>query len=213
MSLTGWIKRRTFSPPKNLLGADLFWWQETGDLHTLISIHAPVIPVADAPQISLTFVLFDTAGVPGTSWQRDVLADETIVIDSALVHRTADDADLPEEGTLAAFVSSGQPVQDSVAREYHRLYSLIDWYSDDGELVSLHNDQSVIARDAAIEFTEIAFLENDRDKNFLVIINGNVAQAADSIALTVRNQHGQTRTANPRSPRPSRPRPRPYARA
>lgn len=195
MSLTGWIKRRTFSPPKNLLGADLFWWQETGDLHTLISIHAPVMPAGDAPQISITFVLFDRAGVPRTSWQRDILADETIVIDSALVHRTAGVADLPEEGTLAAFVSSKQPVGDRAARHYNRLYSLVDWYSDGGELVSLHNDQSVTAGDAAIEFTEIAFLETDRDKNFLVVINGNVAQAADSIALTVKNHHGQTRTA------------------
>ncbi len=115
MSLTGWIKRRTFSPPKNLLGADLFWWQETGDLHTLISIHAPVIAAADAPQISLTFVLFDSAGVPRTSWQREVRPDETIIIDSALVHHNADDTDLPAEGTLAAFVSSKQPVADRVA--------------------------------------------------------------------------------------------------
>jgi hypothetical protein len=72
---------------------------------------------------------------------------------------------------------------------------MVDWYSDAGDLVSLHSDHSVSSRTTAIEYTEVVFLETPDACNFLVLINGPERQQTESVTLDIRNHRGDTLSA------------------
>src|SRR5262249_18819241 len=95
------------------------------------------------------------------------------------------------EGVLAVFVSATDSPTEKL-NKYRRLYSLVDWYSQEGEIVSLHNDQSFRRRYWKIEFTEIVFRETAEDKTYLVILNGPQQQQPESIKLEIKNHLNET---------------------
>ncbi len=200
MLLTQRFKRFAFSAPKNMLGADLFWWRQSPDMHTLITIYTATIHPTAADRVVMNFVLFDADGTPVTKWRRPIDGDEAIVIDSDQVDLDVDPRRVPEEGTLAAFVGTEGPPSADLKKRYNRLYSLIDWYSDGGELVGLHNDQSVIGNEGPIEITEIAFHETQEQTNYLVVLNGDQALPGDSLTLEVKNHLGRTLRADYAAP-------------
>jgi len=183
--------------PNNVLGGDLFWWRESKDLHTLITIFGDIaatnhIDPSEMGHVTLLFALHDTSGQLISTWERPVTGEQTIFLDS----RNQKELAQLSEGVLAVFALADSPALSQLKRKYNRLFSLVDWYSDEGDIVSFHNDQSFHEKTSApIKFTEIVFLESEANHNFLVVMNGPEAQAAGSIQLTVKNHSGQTREA------------------
>jgi hypothetical protein len=183
------------SPPDDALGAELVWWREDGDRHTLLTIHGPLFAdVIGAERVGLTLVLHDVNGKPVTSWQHELGRGETLFFDS----RTKA-SELPPgltEGVLVVWV--GTPLVPSKkdldrARHYERAMSMVDWFSDRGELVSLHADQSIVSKPRSLELTEMVFLETPRTRTFLVIINGREEQKSGALRLVLRNRRGDER--------------------
>jgi hypothetical protein len=182
--------------PNNYLGGDLFWWRESKELHTLITIRGDVaatnhIDPSEMGRVTLLFALHDTSGQLISTWERPVTEDQTIFLDSRTQKKLAQ----LSEGVLAVFALTDSPALSRLRRKYSRLFSLVDWYSDEGDIVSFHNDQSFRETSTPIKFTEIVVLESEINQNFLIVMNGPEAQAAGSIQLTVQNHSGQTREA------------------
>ena len=182
----------SFQPPAHTLGADLFWWRETGAVHTLVSIFWGSYPTCD-DAVTLTFALFDADRACVASWCRQVSRDEPIFVDSADPPEALRDAPPVADGVLAVFSSTATPPSTRLRAEYLRLYGLIDWYSEDGLICSLHTDQSVLEGRPEHRFTEIVVEESDTKTSFLVILNGPQPYGPASVELDIRNHHGETR--------------------
>ena len=146
----------TFSPPDNALGAELLWWREDGNRHTLVTIAGPLLaPRMDARGVVLTFALHDVEGRFVTSWTHELGAEETLHVDSRSV--SSDVARGGAEGALVIWVTPlGE--RPAFAEEYSRALTMVDWFSEQGELVTLHADQSVVLASRPVELTEIVFL-------------------------------------------------------
>ncbi|MHC5115156.1 MAG: hypothetical protein ACYTGP_12100 [Planctomycetota bacterium] len=190
LSLLG-RRRSTFKLPRHMLGADLFWWRESPDLHTLVTIFPTGTTGQGLPPAELTLALFAADGTPTAQWTRSFEPDRPIVIDSARLRAERGPDEVPADGLLAAFVAARSKPTPETREKYLRLYSLVDWYSEDGELVSLHNDQSVIANERPIEFTEIVFRESADERSFIVLLNGDQPQPPGSLTLEAMNADGQ----------------------
>jgi len=141
------------------------------------------------PESEVLFHLHDPSGKLCNSWTQTMLPGVPLSVDSR------DHPQTPPEGVLAIFPTSSQETADSAPQKYRRFYSMVDWYSEAGDLVSLHSDHSVSPAVKPIEFTEIVFLETAEQKTFLVLVNGAEAQAPGSVALRVRNLAGEIRSA------------------
>ncbi|MGH9669913.1 MAG: hypothetical protein ACRD3A_07365 [Terriglobales bacterium] len=175
----------------DVIGGDLVWWRETGDLHTLVTLYLG--PEDSGPatfdSVTLRFALFDPQGNLRKSWEHVLRKADWMLVDSRAY------GDSAEEGVLAISVAPPRDASPEAVRAFHRLYSLVDWYSDSGDTVCLHSDQSFVRKAKPLEFTEIVFLETGDQPNFLVLMNGPVEQRAGSLALRMRNAEGQTRSA------------------
>lgn len=182
----------TFVRPDGALGADLIRWREDGHRHTLVTIAGPLFArVIGARAVVLTFALYDVEGRFVVSWQRELGADDTVFVDSR-----DPIAGLPRglsEGALVVWVT---PIFDAhgFADRYSRAYAMVDWFTDRGELVSLHTDQCVLATSCPVELTEIVFLETAEARTSLVIVNGPEAQPPAALHLVLRNHRGEERT-------------------
>lgn len=147
------------------------------------------------PQESeVLFRLHDTSGNLSSSWTQTMLPGVPLTVDSK------DHPETIPEGMLAIFPTSNLGSSGEEPQRYRRFYTMVDWYSVAGELVSLHSDHSVSASKRPIEFTEVVFLEASNLRNFLVLVNGAEVQKAESVSLQVRNQEGEVRRAIYSSP-------------
>jgi len=182
----------SFQLPANCLGADLVWWRESEKLHTLVTIYGAIealnsLKPGTLRQISLECALFTESGEFHSSWREPLPENGMVVIDSAKHPGT------PRSGLLAIFPCVENQNPDS--RKYRRLYSMVDWYSADGEIASLHNDQSLSHRDTGSDFTEIVILETAGQANSLVVLNGPQEQSPASVKLRVQNHQSEAREA------------------
>src|SRR5579864_4114031 len=182
----------SFQLPSNCLGADLVWWRESQALHTLVTIYGVIeelnsLPPGSVDSISLECALFTETGEFHSSWRESLPRNGMVVIDSAKHSGT------PSSGLLATFPCV--EVKNPGSEKYHRLYSMVDWYSDGGEIASLHNDQSLDPRTQNADFTEIVVLETAEQKNSLIVLNGLDEQTPRSITLHAKNHKGEIRSA------------------
>ena len=178
-----------FEYPADTLGADLYWWRETGTLHTLVSLYWKEYARLDG--VILRFMLF-ADGRRVAAWQVEPVEDQVFLIDSKHPPPAVEAADTVAEGVLAVFVSA---TGGAGRNKYDRLYGLVDWYSDDGSICGLHSDQAVLRAPHRNQFTEIAVEETSARESYLVVLNGPEEQPAGAISLKLRNHLGATRTA------------------
>ncbi len=135
--------------------------------------------------------MFDGTGRLAGCCTLEPHADQPIFIDSQAPPGSLRDAPPVEDGVLAIFAITLEPPPLPLRTRYLRLFSLIDWYSDDGLICSLHNDQSVTAPSNGHRFTEMVVDESDAHESYLVICNGPHAHGPGAITLVV-----QTTAAN-----------------
>ena len=185
-------KSESFQLPKNSLGADLVWWRESPSLHTLVTIYGAIeelngLAPGSLPAIYLECALFTPEGEFQTSWRESLPRGGMAVIDSAK------HPGVLNSGLLAIFACTETEAPETVRKKYNRLFSMVDWYSDEGEIASLHNDQSLIRQGRPLDFTEIVVLETAEQRNYLVVLNGAEPQEPGSIRLEARNHKGELR--------------------
>lgn len=176
------------------LGEELFWWRESPDLHTLITIYWGAYDLPDEP-IVLHLGLFDPTGRLAGVWQKRLAHGQVAVIDSRDWENLPSFTPTVSEGILAVTVLSQRPPSPLLKSQYRRLYAMTDWFGEKGELGSLHSDQCRRPGRATIEFTEIAFKETERERHALILLNGPESQAAGAVTLTIKNHLGQKRSA------------------
>jgi hypothetical protein len=183
-----------FRPPTGVLGAELFYWREDSENHSLLTIAGPLSAHAvGAEKLDVTLALFDVHGDFITSWREEVRAESALFVDSrdviAKVRRAC------TEGALVVYVHAPSPAA-KYAEHYARSYAMADWFSEAGDLVSLHTDQSVIEKSSSIELTEIVFEETASQRTKLVVVNGPEEQPADALRVTIRSALGEERAAS-----------------
>ena len=182
-----------FDPPANALGADLFWWRETGAVHTLVTIHGLTFDGL-LDDVVLECVLFDEAGEPRATWRVEMADRPFVAIASERLGDWIDSPPAIASGVLAVYTHGTHRPGLSKGDKYRRLYSMVDWYSATDGLSGLHNDQSVVpGEDKAIDLTEIAVLETADARNSLVIVNGETPQSPRTLSVTATNSGGVTR--------------------
>ena len=142
-----------FEYPADTLGADLYWWRETGTLHTLVSLYWKEHARLDG--VILRFMLF-ADGRRVAAWQMEPVEDQVFLIDSKHPPPAVEAAETVADGVLAVFVSA---TGGAGRNEYTRLFGLVDWYSDDGSICGLHSDQAVLRAPHRNHFTEIVVEE------------------------------------------------------
>lgn len=174
--------------PDGVPSGDLIWWRESASDHTAVTFWGGVDDLGrlgpnGSAEAVLLFRLHDATGRVRTTWTQTVKPGTPAIVDSR------DHPRVLEEGVLAVCATAG------ASRDYRRLMSMVDWYSDAGDLVSLHSDHSVSTRTTPIEYTEIVFLETPEARNALVLINGPEAQRPGGVTLEVRNHRGERRSA------------------
>jgi hypothetical protein len=180
----------------NVHGTDLVWWREGGGWHTLITLFGANCDELPAP-LTLTFVLFGAGGGERARWTAPFGPEAVIVVDSARLGDGLPGALGAGDGVLAISASSPGDGGAEAPRPHRRLGSLVDWYTDDGRLASLHNDQSVVAgpAEAPQRLTEIVVRETAGQRNSLVVVNGPEPQRPGALALTLTNDAGARREA------------------
>lgn len=167
-----------FEYPPDTLGADLFWWRETGTLHTLVSLYWK--EHARLQGAVLRFMLFAESGRRVAEWQVEPVEDQVMLVDSKTPPAVVSAAPTIASGVLAVFVSA----TGGVGRDdYQRLGGFIDWYSDDGSLCTLHSDQALLDQRVVTRFTEIVVDESVDRQSSLVVLNGPDEQPPGAISL------------------------------
>lgn len=180
--------------PEPARAADLIWWRESPACHTVVTLWTGIDDLGRlGPNVrgesTLRFELRDPSGQLRSRWTTATAPGMPITVDSR------NQPGILEEGVLVISPDAG--------RSGLRLLSMVDWYSDEGELVSLHSDHSISPSASDIEYTEVVFLETPEARNSLVLINGPEVQRADSVVLDIRNHQGETRRAAYGPPMPS----------
>jgi hypothetical protein len=189
------------SVPGHLLRGDLFWWRESPDIHTLITLWGlPLAQEAKANRLTFVFALFNPQGELQTHWQQDLSATELLAIDSAHPPSSVQIPGRLTEGVLAIFATTDSPLPPEF--KSGGLKYMVDWYSGAGELVSLHSDQRLEQHPKPVEWTEIVVLETLEQQNLLVVINGPIQQLAHSLSIEIKNADNQVQTASYGSMRP-----------
>ena len=167
----------------------LFWWRETPDIHTLITFWGyPLATLSQVESFKLTFALFDLDGNFQVSWELSLSKEQSIFLDSATCEETKN-TNLTE-GVLAVFVEAES--DPSIEVKPSSLYSIIDWYSESGEIVTLHSDQLIHPNKKSYEWTEIVIKETATAYNSLVVLNGSQWQPENNITLEIQNHLGET---------------------
>ncbi len=173
--------------PADTLGADLIWWRSSHGWSTNVTLFwSRFQQFADT--IHLQALLFDRAGQCVATWRIGLPAAHPILIDSTAPGPWQGHGD----GMLALYACTDGPPSEAARKKFHRLYPLVGWHGPLGEIASLHSDQVIRrGRDKVQAITEIVAIENDTERNALVILNGEEHQEPGALALTFTNADGE----------------------
>lgn len=196
-----------FELPADALGAELVWWRETGSLHTLVTISGAFellngLPAGTLHEPAVHLAWLDLDGRCLHRAALRMLPDDTAFLDSRHPQPAFGAVPILSDGMLVLWVSAQRSEQTGCGTSI-RLFLLLDWFSDAGDAVCMHNDQACVDNDRPTRLTEIAILETARSRNALVFLNGARAQAAGSLALVIVNAEGAEQHANYDTPMPA----------
>ncbi|APR75855.1 Hypothetical protein A7982_01202 [Minicystis rosea] len=185
--------------PSDAHGADLFWWRRDGGFRTLVTIYGPLWAAQlGGARLRLKLAVFDVAGRLQASGETSLGAAEALLLDQErLASVVGKDVG---EGVLAVFPVGAAVRADS---SYGRLKSLCDWISEEGDIVSFHNDQSWLRGDdqswlrgiEPLELTEVVILASSLGGAEIVMANGPDPQPPGCLRLWVQNHRGARRYA------------------
>lgn len=180
--------------PANVLGGDLVWWRSGAGLKTVVTLAWDLLEPFEGDELLFHFVLHDPRGRPLHRWTEPFRRGDVLVLHTGALPERARPPEPVPEGVLAVFTATPEPPGEAQYGAYSRLYSLVDWYSGDGELAALHNDHSLSRSDEGIDVTEVVVVETAAEANGLVFLKGFGPLEPGAIRVEVRNQRGDARS-------------------
>lgn len=148
---------------------DLFGWCPHGT-HTLVSLSG-LRPMSGRDGAQLRCDLLDPDGNPLETWTEHLAHGNAVFIDSRRVQFHPD------------AVSLRISTVDLDEHQWRDAFGgLIDWYTTEGALASLHSDHTVVDRDES-ELTEIVLEPSRGRRHHLLISNGPIASQAGELRL------------------------------
>ena len=174
-------------PPVSV-GHDLFWWRhDDAGLRTAVSVYWP--RSWEYTELLAVLRWFDGDGIAIAVHQQWLAADRMLSIDSSSPPIPLTGAEVLLSVELFA---DGEPITDDDDR--HRLYGIIDWYSQAGDIVTLHSDHCVLMEPLELSLTEIALRPWEQRDPHLVFLTGEDELPAGSWQLTITNASGESLT-------------------
>lgn len=175
---------RPRTTPSVSIGHDVFWWRNDADgLRTAVSIYWPH-GWGPTPVLAV-LRWFDGGGAPAAEHEVWLKAGELLAVDESI-------GPLGDGVLSIEFFADTDPVV--VDDDRHRLYGVIDWYSEAGEISTLHSDHCVLLDPVELTLTEIALRPWERTDTELVLLTAGDELAAGSWTFTVVNAAGRTMT-------------------
>ena len=180
------------SRPAVSIGHDLYWWRhDDAGLRTAVSFYWP--DGWEFERVLAVLRWFDPDGALAAEHEVWLAVDRMLSIDSGSppvpVPLAVDGADAVLSIELFA---DGEAVDSDEDR--HRLYGLIDWYSEAGDIVTLHSDHCVLLKPQKLALTEIALRPWEHDDLQLVFLTADEALPAGAWTLTITNAAGEALT-------------------
>jgi hypothetical protein len=178
--------------PSVSIGHDLYWWRHDDDgLRTAVSLYWP--DGWECDRVVAVLRWFDGNGTLAAEHEVLLAADRMLSVDSSA-------PPVPLPAGLAGgnavlsieLFADAEPVESDEDR--HRLYGLIDWYSDDGDIATLHSDHCVLLDPQTLTLTEIALRPWEHTDPQLVMLTAGEALASGGWTFTVTNATGATMT-------------------
>ena len=178
--------------PAVSIGHDLYWWRhDDAGLRTAVSFYWP--DGWEFERVLAVLRWFDPDGALTAEHEVWLAVDRVLSIDSGSppvpVPLEVDGADAVLSIELFA---DGEAIDSDEDR--HRLYGLIDWYSEAGDIVTLHSDHCVLLKPQKLALTEIALRPWEHDDLQLVFVTADEALPAGAWTLTITNAAGEALT-------------------
>jgi len=178
--------------PSVSIGHDLYWWRhdDTG-LRTAVSVYWPA--GWDYERLLAVLRWFDADGTLAAEHEVWLEADRMLSVDSSAPPVPLALAPAGGDAVLSIELFADiEPIDSDEDR--HRLYGLIDWFSEGGDIVTLHSDHCVLLEPHKLVLTEIALRPWERQDPQLVFVTAAEALPAGAWTLTVTNAADETMT-------------------
>ena len=178
--------------PSVSIGHDLYWWRhDDAGLRSAVSVYWP----SDAGPARVLAVLrwFDHSGTMIAEHEQWLAADEMLSIDGSALPVFVAPTAPGNDGVLSIELYADiDPITTDDDR--YRLYGLIDWYSEAGDIVTLHSDHCVLLQPTELILTEIALRPWDQIDPHVVFLTADEEQPAGAWSISVTNSAGETLT-------------------
>jgi hypothetical protein len=180
--------------PNKLLGVDLVWWRARIGRRTVVSLYWWFGALVQ-DRFSLDVRLYDGAGRERARHTQPLAPHQFVILDSRTL------ADFTGDGVLSLTVTTERSPSRICRTQYSRLYCMVDWVSDRGDLVTLHSDQVHVPPEAGeialppdpeqpLELTEIA-VDGSDPSAALIWVNGPSAEPVGAVYLTATDHTGR----------------------
>jgi hypothetical protein len=180
--------------PTVSIGHDLYWWRhDDAGLRTTVSVYWP--DGWEFERVLAVLRWFDSEGQLAAQHDLWLAADRMLSIDSSVPPVALSLAIGGSDAVLSIELFADGEVIDS-DEDRHRLYGLIDWYSEAGDIVTLHSDHCVLLQPQKSTLTEIALRPWEHDDLELVFVTADEVVPAGAWSLTVTNAAGEALTCS-----------------
>ena len=181
----------TDRPPVSI-GHDLYWWRhDNTGLRTAVSVYWPA--GWQFERLLAVLQWYDSTGRLAVEHDVWLTADRMLSVDSS-----APPVALPDECSGGDALLSIELFADlepiTTDDDPYRLYGLIDWYSESGDIVTLHSDHCVLLEPDELHLTEIALRPWEHNDPQLVFLTADDQLPAGAWTLTLTNAAGATMT-------------------
>jgi hypothetical protein len=178
--------------PSTSIGHDLYWWRhDDAGLRTAVSVYWPNGWECDRVLALLNW--FDAAGCVVAQHEAWLAADRMLSVDSSAPPIALPPGIAGGDSVLSIeMFADVEPIESDEDR--HRLYGVIDWYSESGDVVTLHSDHCELLDPRKLTLTEIALRPWEYGDPQLVFMTAGDALPSGAWSLTVTNAAGATVT-------------------
>ena len=179
-------------------GGDLVLLRHGHGWRTSVVIHTDAFPTPFPQGARLRVHVFDQNGRELGVTVFPLLGRFVAFTSDDLARKCGIDLSLPDDRVLFVELEVPADAEGTGWEAIRRLFSVVDWFDDTGDVATLHNDQSIDPElahyDGSIEFTEIIAHISSGERVELLFIAGGDTGTDCQIRVDMRNSRGDTRS-------------------